>query len=69
MVSFCGSGQWTEQVVIDTIFEVHADAVAFKGDLSKREAHAHVLEQARALFDGQRNWVSSLESPECMQRG
>ncbi|KAF1927717.1 GAF domain-like protein [Didymella exigua CBS 183.55] len=36
---------------------VHADASAFADGLTKQEVYAQVLEQARALFDGQRNWV------------
>ncbi|KAH6398799.1 hypothetical protein HBI60_101450 [Parastagonospora nodorum] len=36
---------------------VHADASAFAEGLSKKEVYAQVLEQARILFDGQRNWV------------
>jgi len=38
--------------------QVHADASAFAEGLSKKEVYAQVLEQARILFDGQRNWVS-----------
>lgn len=38
---------------------VHAEASTFGSGLSKREVYAQVLEQARALFDGQRNWVSN----------
>ncbi|KAF3047088.1 hypothetical protein E8E12_011126 [Didymella heteroderae] len=37
---------------------VHADASAFADGLSKHEVYAQVLEQARALFDGQRNWFA-----------
>jgi hypothetical protein len=37
--------------------KVHADASNFKDGLTKREVYAQVLEQAGALFDGQRNWV------------
>ncbi|KAH6625288.1 GAF domain-like protein [Boeremia exigua] len=36
---------------------VHADASSFADGLTKQEVYAQVLEQARALFDGQRNWV------------
>jgi L-methionine (R)-S-oxide reductase len=39
--------------------QVHADASTFKEGQSKKEVYAQVLEQARALFDGQRNWVSA----------
>lgn len=37
--------------------KVHADASNFEAGVSKAEAYGQVLEQARALFDGQRNWV------------
>ncbi|KAF2126797.1 GAF domain-like protein [Dothidotthia symphoricarpi CBS 119687] len=36
---------------------VHADASAFADGMSKKDVYAQVLEQAHALFDGQRNWV------------
>jgi len=39
---------------------VHADATTFRHNVSKREAYAQVLEQATALFEGQRNWVCNL---------
>lgn len=39
--------------------QVHADSSAFAAGLSKSEVYAQVLEQARLLFDGQRNWVRS----------
>ncbi|OCL07541.1 GAF domain-like protein [Glonium stellatum] len=38
---------------------VHAEASTFVKGLVKREVYAQVLEQARALFEGQRNWVTS----------
>ncbi|KAF2470103.1 GAF domain-like protein [Lindgomyces ingoldianus] len=38
---------------------VHAEASAFGEGLSKKVAYAQVLEQAKALFEGQRNWVRS----------
>jgi len=38
--------------------QVHADASAFVSGISKKEAYAQVLEQAEALMEGQRNWVS-----------
>ncbi|XPS79023.1 L-methionine (R)-S-oxide reductase [Ascochyta lentis] len=41
---------------------VHADASAFADGLTKQEVYAQVLEQARALFDGQRNWVSNFSN-------
>jgi len=44
--------------------EVHAEASNFATNVSKKEAYAQVLEQARALFEGQRNWVSSSKSTE-----
>lgn len=37
---------------------MHADASNFQAGISKKDAYAQVLEQAKALFDGQRNWVS-----------
>jgi L-methionine (R)-S-oxide reductase len=37
---------------------VHADASAFADGATKAEVYEQVLEQAQALFDGQRNWVS-----------
>ncbi|KAF2822032.1 GAF domain-like protein [Ophiobolus disseminans] len=37
---------------------VHADSSSYREGLSKREVYAQVLEQARVLFEGQRNWVS-----------
>lgn len=39
---------------------MHADSSAFAEGLSKKEVYAQVLEQARLLFDGQRNWVRLL---------
>lgn len=36
---------------------MHADSSNFASDVSKAEAYEQVLEQAKALFDGQRNWV------------
>ncbi|KAJ6206269.1 GAF domain-like protein [Bipolaris maydis] len=35
---------------------VHADSSTFAHGMSKKEVYEQVLEQARALFDGQRNW-------------
>ncbi|ORY13191.1 GAF domain-like protein [Clohesyomyces aquaticus] len=40
----------------------HAESSTFVEGLSKREAYAQVLEQAKALFDGQRNWVCNLSN-------
>jgi hypothetical protein len=37
--------------------QVHAEASTFASGITKEEAYAQVLEQAAALFDGQRNWV------------
>ncbi|KAF7887583.1 hypothetical protein EAF00_009877 [Botryotinia globosa] len=37
---------------------VHADSSTFKADISKAEAYAQVLDEARGLIDGQRNWVN-----------
>ncbi|KAH8687896.1 GAF domain-like protein [Tricladium varicosporioides] len=39
---------------------VHADASTFKSGITKEEAYKQVLEQAEALFDGQKNWVCNL---------
>lgn len=36
---------------------VHAEASIFASGQTKAQVYARVLEQARALFDGQRNWV------------
>ena len=36
---------------------MHADSSHFEAGLTKKEVYEQVLEQARALFDGQRNWV------------
>ena len=40
---------------------MHADASDFADGMSKKEVYEQVLEQARSLFDGQRNWVSSYQ--------
>lgn len=50
---------------------MHADSSHFKDGLSKKEVYAQVLEQARILFDGQRNWVShstlrKLDEADCV---
>ncbi|KAL2357309.1 GAF domain-like protein [Cryomyces antarcticus] len=39
---------------------VHADASAFPSGITKREAYAQLLDQARSLFEDQRNWVCNL---------
>ena len=44
---------------------MHADSSSFADGMSKKEVYAQVLEQARALFDGQRNWASNA----CCKRG
>jgi hypothetical protein len=36
---------------------VHADSSNFAAGVGKKEAYEQVIEQATALFDGQRNWV------------
>jgi len=57
----------TSQKSLSTILtasEVHADASNFASGVSKKEAYEQVLEQARALFDGQRNWVSHMHEPD-----
>ncbi|KAE9961441.1 hypothetical protein BLS_002089 [Venturia inaequalis] len=36
---------------------VHADASTFVQGLSKSEAYEQVIEGAKSLFEGQRNWV------------
>ncbi|EGE86957.2 GAF protein, variant 2 [Blastomyces dermatitidis ER-3] len=38
----------------------HADSSYFAPGLSKAEVYSQVLEQAKGLLDGQRNWVSNL---------
>ncbi|KAF2014781.1 GAF domain-like protein [Aaosphaeria arxii CBS 175.79] len=39
---------------------VHADSSTFAEGLSKKDVYEQILEQAKALFDGQRNWVCNL---------
>lgn len=39
--------------------QVHADSSNFAAGVSKQDAYEQVIEQAKALFDGQRNWVCS----------
>ncbi|KAF2757647.1 GAF domain-like protein [Pseudovirgaria hyperparasitica] len=41
---------------------VHADASSFAAGLVKSEVYAQVLEQGKALFEGQRNWVCNLSN-------
>ncbi|PQE21039.1 GAF domain nucleotide-binding protein [Rutstroemia sp. NJR-2017a WRK4] len=43
--------------ILGEIALVHADASNFSSGVTKEEAYTQVLEQAEALFDGQRNWV------------
>ncbi|KAG5304336.1 GAF domain nucleotide-binding protein [Histoplasma capsulatum G186AR] len=38
----------------------HADSSYFAPGLTKTEVYSQVLEQAKGLLDGQRNWVSNL---------
>ena len=38
--------------------QVHAEASTFADGLSKSEAYSQVIEQAKALFEDQRNWVN-----------
>jgi len=39
---------------------VHAEASTFAAGVSKEKAYSQVLEQSKALFEGQRNWVCNL---------
>ncbi|KAJ9662842.1 hypothetical protein H2201_005923 [Coniosporium apollinis] len=41
---------------------VHAEASTFETGQSKVDVYAQVLEQARALCEGQRNWVCNLSN-------
>lgn len=38
--------------------QVHADSSNFAEGVTKEEAYKQVIEQAEALLEGQRNWVS-----------
>jgi L-methionine (R)-S-oxide reductase len=40
--------------------KVHADASNFEAGVSKSAAYEQIIEQAKALFDGQRNWAGTL---------
>jgi putative methionine-R-sulfoxide reductase with GAF domain len=40
--------------------KVHAEASTFSEGLTKDEVYTQVLEQAEALLEGQRNWVTIL---------
>lgn len=42
---------------------MHAEASNFATNVSKTEAYEQVLEQAKALFDGQSNWVDVVVPP------
>lgn len=42
--------------------KVHADAAKYTPGSTKQEVYDQVLEQAEALFKGQRNWVNPLEN-------
>ncbi|RDW62590.1 GAF protein [Coleophoma crateriformis] len=46
-----------DSVLDSFVCQVHADASTFADGITKEEAYAQVLDQAEALFDGQRNWV------------
>lgn len=37
--------------------QVHAESSKFVAGVSKSDAYKQVIEQAEALFEGQRNWV------------
>jgi hypothetical protein len=41
----------------DNVSKVHADSSNFAEGVTKEEAYNQVIEQAEALFEGQRNWV------------
>ncbi|KAF2686693.1 GAF domain-like protein [Lentithecium fluviatile CBS 122367] len=41
---------------------VHADSSTFAEGMSKKEVYAQVLEQAKALFEGQRNWICNFSN-------
>ena len=38
--------------------KLHADAANYAAGATRREIYNQVLEQAEALFEGQRNWVN-----------
>lgn len=38
---------------------VHAEASTFAQDVTKRQVYEQIMQQADALFDGQRNWVAN----------
>lgn len=44
------------------IGQVHAESSTFAEGMSKKEVYAQVIEQARALFEDQRNWVRGQSS-------
>lgn len=39
---------------------MHADSSNFEHGVSKKETYDQVIEQAKALFEGQRNWVCNV---------
>lgn len=51
-------------LIANYALQVHADASTFAEGLSKKEVYAQVLDQAKALFEGQRNWVSDPHNPD-----
>lgn len=45
--------------ILTISYKVHAEATQFVPGLTKQEAYNQVLDNAKALFDGQRNWVDT----------
>ncbi|RDI83316.1 hypothetical protein Vi05172_g6627 [Venturia inaequalis] len=45
---------------------VHADASTFVQGLSKSEAYEQVIEGAKSLFEGQRNWVCNFSNASAL---
>jgi putative methionine-R-sulfoxide reductase with GAF domain len=43
------------------LLQVHADSSNFATGVGKKEAYEQVIDQATALFDGQRNWVCRID--------
>jgi hypothetical protein len=52
-----GDAQWLRECFVKPQLQVHADSSNFAAGVGKKEAYEQVIEQASALFDGQRNWV------------
>jgi hypothetical protein len=52
-----GDAQWLRECFVKAQLQVHADSSNFAAGVGKKEAYEQVIEQATALFDGQRNWV------------